>query len=51
MKFLEINEESERHLVTVIDAALKSGGLQMHHVVNALFSFIKEKDTNLSVSE
>ena len=42
MKILELTEEVEKHLVAVVDSALKAGGLQMHHVVNQLLAGVKE---------
>jgi len=41
MKFLKISEEIEKHLVTIFDAALKAGGMQVHHQVHAVISSIQ----------
>jgi hypothetical protein len=42
MKVLHLAEEAEKALAQVVDAALKAGGLQMHHVVAFLFTHIKD---------
>ncbi len=51
MKILELSAEAEKLLAQVVDAALKAGGLQMHHMVVELFKHIKESSSVEVVSE
>ena len=47
MKTLELNEETEKLLAQVIDAALKAGGLQMHHIVKKLLEGVKDPQSDV----
>lgn len=46
MKVLQLNEELEKHLNNICDAALKAGGLQVFHSVKALAEAIAESMGN-----
>lgn len=46
MRYLEIEGETEKTLSTIIDLALKHGGLQVHHLVSQLLNSIKTKPTD-----
>jgi hypothetical protein len=49
MKFLELAEETEKALASICDAALKAGGLAVHHLVNQLTSKIKQDSAHIDV--
>jgi hypothetical protein len=41
-RVLEVEGEVEKLLHSVLDAALKAGGMQMHGIVNQLIAAIKQ---------
>ncbi len=44
MKYLEIDQENDKALAVLCDAALKSQGLQVLPFVNQIVSAVKERD-------
>ena len=42
MKYIELEQDTERTFFTICDAALKAGGMQMIGLINQLISAIKD---------
>ena len=43
MKYIEINQDTDKLLATICDAALKAQGMQVMPLINQMISGIKEK--------
>lgn len=43
MKYIEIDQETDRVLATICDAALKGQGMQAMPLINLMISAIKDK--------
>ena len=44
MKYIELNEETDKVLATLCDTALKGLGMQAMPMVNQILSSVKEKE-------